>query len=293
MPYPKRFHLQGGLFHVIARSNRGEQIVLDSEDCLNLLTIIESLKHKFPFTLYAYALMPHHIHLLIKTQTLPLPALMQRILTAHTKNLNSRYKKRGHLFAGRYSAILCQPKLLPELIRYINLHPCRSQIGRHPDSWPWTSHYDYMDRRRWSLVNLRQGWALFGRDKKRAIATYERFLLTGLKMGHRPDFYPPRQTPILGDPAFVQKQQHLINGKKGIDAEGPSKNQSSLSALAQKHCPAIPLALLRSPSRSHPLSSARGRLILAALKDGHRPSALAAFLNLSPSAVSKILIRSL
>jgi REP element-mobilizing transposase RayT len=119
-----RIHFPGALYHVITRGNRRQGIFQDEKDLEQFLTYLSNCKNRFPFCLYAYALMQNHLHFLIEVGEIPLSRIMQSLLFGYAHYFNRRYREVGHLFQGRYKAILCdKDAYLLELVRYIHLNP--------------------------------------------------------------------------------------------------------------------------------------------------------------------------
>ena len=102
-----RIEYPGAFYHVIARGNRKEPIFLNDEDRKNLLDRLKGYKNRYSFILYAYVLMDNHIHLLMETREIPLSKVMQGVLQSYTQWYNKKYQTVGHLFQGRYKAMLC------------------------------------------------------------------------------------------------------------------------------------------------------------------------------------------
>jgi REP element-mobilizing transposase RayT len=134
------------LYHVISRGNRRQGIFLDAKDLQRFLTYLSDCKNRFPFRFYAYALMKNH-HLLIEVEEIPLSSIMQSLLFGYARYFNRRYGEVGHLFQGRYKAILCdKDAYLLELVRYIHLNPVRAKIVRGPEDYVWTGHLSYLGK---------------------------------------------------------------------------------------------------------------------------------------------------
>ncbi len=96
---------------------------------MDFLDRLKKLCESEALSIYAWALMSNHFHLLVRTGNIPLSKTMRRLLTGYVVNYNRRYKRYGHLFQNRYKSILCEedPYLL-ELTRYIHLNPLRGGI---------------------------------------------------------------------------------------------------------------------------------------------------------------------
>jgi putative transposase len=165
-----RIHFPGALYHVITRGNRRQGIFLDEKDLQRFLTYLSDCKSKFPFHLYAYALMENHLHLLIEVEEIPLGSIMQSLLFGYTRYFNRRYGQVGHLFQGRYKAILCDkdPYLL-ELVRYIHLNPVRAKILKRPEEYVWTGHLSYLGKRGEDLID--EGFVLDQLSDNRSLAS--------------------------------------------------------------------------------------------------------------------------
>jgi putative transposase len=103
-----RIEIAGGLYHIITRGNNRRRIFRSHDDLSKFLGFLELQKSRRPFYLYAYCLMPNHLHLLAEMHDAPISRVMHALLTAYSQYHNRKYQKVGHLFQGRYKAILCQ-----------------------------------------------------------------------------------------------------------------------------------------------------------------------------------------
>ena len=124
----------------MSRGNQGQLIFLDDGDRQRYLKLLKELPRQFGCKLYAYVLMDNHVHLLVEVGNLPLSKIMQNLQFRYTQQYNRRYRKVGHLFQGRYKAILCdRDNYLLELVRYIHLNPIRAGLVRRTDRYRWSS----------------------------------------------------------------------------------------------------------------------------------------------------------
>ncbi len=292
MPRALRIHFPGALFHVMTRGNAGQKIFLDRADYQAFLEILLSLKKQGPFLLYAYCLMTNHVHLLLEVNRFPLSLIMQRLLTRYSKHFNIRHKRLGHLFQGRYKAIFCQKDAyLQELIRYIHLNPVRAKLVKEPEAWRWSGHREYLGKKKGSLVDSRFPLSLFHPRLVISQELYAAFVRDGLGVGHNENYYPPQTLPCLGEETFVHEYRELVNRKE--QGGNPPKKPVPLERLVALPKARVSLEMLRSKSQVRKITTARIDFIMRALKEGHRPSLIAAFLGCSPSAVSKIVNRNL
>ncbi len=201
-----RIHYPGGLYHVIARGNRGLKVFRQDRDYRLYLKFLEEYKERFDFLLYAYVLMPTHLHLLIEVGEIPLSRLMQSLQFRYTRNYNLRYQSWGHLFQGRYKAILCEKdSYLIQLSAYIHLNPVRAKLVKDPSEYPWSSYREYLKGGKGEVVDSSFVLPQFSDNKGRAIREYVRFVKNQIPVGHREDLYQVRDQRFLGDEDFVER----------------------------------------------------------------------------------------
>jgi len=206
-----RIHYPGAFYHVIARGNQKQDIFLKKEDYKTCLTYLSECKAKYHFYLYAYALMRNHFHLLVEVKEVPLSKVMQVVQFRYTQYFNKRYGKVGHLFQGRYKAILCEKdSYLLELVRYIHLNPVRAKVVTDPEKYLWTSHQIYLNRTKSELVDQDLVLAQFSQRKAMAQQAYKRFVLQELQGKHEEKYYQVKDQRYLGDEKFIEQ----IEGKK-------------------------------------------------------------------------------
>jgi REP element-mobilizing transposase RayT len=125
-----RIEFEGALYHVITRGNQKQRIFRGTEDYERYLKILGDYKTRYDFALYAYVLMGSHVHLLMETKAVPLSRILQGINQSYTMYFNRRHTTVGHLFQGRYKAILCdQDSYLISLVKYIHMNPIRARVA--------------------------------------------------------------------------------------------------------------------------------------------------------------------
>lgn len=142
-----RVHFPGALYHVISRGNQRQQIFRSASDRSHYLQLLSRFHSRYGFRLYAYVLMGNHVHLLLETGPTPLSKIMQGLQQAYALYFNHKYRLVGHLFQGRYKALLCdRDSYLLELVRYLHLNPVRSMLVKDPSLYPWSSHGAYLGK---------------------------------------------------------------------------------------------------------------------------------------------------
>jgi putative transposase len=191
MPRQPRLDAPGTLHHVIGRGIKRDKIFRNRGDREDFLDRLAKLCEAKALSVYAWALLGSHFHLLVRSRNESLSHSMRKLLTGYVVNFNRKYKRYGHLFQNRYKSILCEedPYLL-ELTRYIHLNPLRARMVkglRELRVYPWTGHSAIMEKqeRRWQDVGAVLGY--FGRRKKGAIVAYENYVREGIEKGRRPE----------------------------------------------------------------------------------------------------------
>jgi REP element-mobilizing transposase RayT len=191
---------------VIARGNRKQGVFLDEKDFKQFLAYVVNCKNRFSFRLYAYALMQNHLHFLIEVGEVPLSRIMQSLLFAYASYFNRRYGEVGHLFQGRYKAILCdKDTYLLELVRYIHLNPVRASIAEGPEDYVWTGHLSYLGKGGRDLID--EGFVLdqFGASRSLARRRYRQFVGEGISGGHEEKYYQVKDQRYLGENGFIDR----------------------------------------------------------------------------------------
>jgi len=141
MPRVARILLDNACYHVINRGNQKQNIFQEEPDFEKYLEILRHYKKKYNFKLYAYCLMPNHIHLVIDIRkTSDLAKIMQGLTQTYTVWFNNKYNKVGRLWQGRFKSMLIQKdKYLIDCLRYIELNPVRADITSSPADYSWSS----------------------------------------------------------------------------------------------------------------------------------------------------------
>jgi putative transposase len=201
-----RLHYAGALYHVMVRGNSGQDIFADDADRNRFYLFLKEGVEKFGHRIHAFCLMKNHVHLALQVGEKPLSRIMQHLCFRYTQWVNSRQKKVGHLFQGRYKAILVDAdEYLAELVRYIHLNPVRAKLVKDPEKYLWSGHRAYIGQE--NLPWLTTDWVLsqFGRRLRSARARYGEFVHYGRKEGHRREFHGGAEGGrILGSVSFVE-----------------------------------------------------------------------------------------
>ena len=216
MARPLRLEYAGALYHVTARGNHQEDIYEDDDDRLAFLSVFEDVCQRYNWVCHAYCLMSNHYHLLIETPDANLSKGMRQLNGVYTQSFNRNHKRVGHLFQGRYKAILVEKdNYLLELSRYIVLNPVRATMVRSAREWPWSSYRAMVGQIK-NPAFLEVNWVLsaFGKRKKNAITAYKKFIAEGK---NQPSPWSELRNQIyLGGESFVEKMQSIIDSDKEL-----------------------------------------------------------------------------
>ena len=205
MVRPLRIEYPGGVYHVTSRGNRREEIFLSNDDKELFLRILGDTCEKNRWYCHAYCLMSNHYHLLIETPLGNLSKGMQYLNGVYTQKFNRVHQRVGHVFQGRYKAILVEKdSYLLELSRYIVLNPVRAKMVSSASKWPWSSYLftiNELTPPKWLNVNILL--ESFNPNKTTAIGQYKQFVDDGVN-GESPWSNLKNQI-YLGSDEFVNK----------------------------------------------------------------------------------------
>jgi REP element-mobilizing transposase RayT len=219
MARPLRLEFEGALYHVTSRGDRREPIFEDDTDRRRLLEIVEQGMKRFDAAVFAYCLMGNHYHFVLHTHQPNLSRLMRHINGVYTQAYNRRHRKVGHLFQGRFKAVLVdKDAYLLEVCRYVDLNPVRAGMVRRPQDWTWSSyraHTGKVDAPVWldSAVLHRQ---LAPRAPRReGSGRYALFVAEGRDVKLWEEALSGQI--YLGDEAFVQRMQAYAASPDAVD----------------------------------------------------------------------------
>ena len=216
MARPLRLEFSGALYHVTSRGNRQEAIYETDTDRENFLTILSEVCKRYHWLCHAYCLMDNHYHLLIETPEGNLSQGMRQLNGKYTQSFNRTHQRAGHVFQGRYKAILVdKDSYMLELCRYIVLNPVRAGMVRSAKDWQWSSY-----RAMIGLKNTPE-WletdgvlSNFAGHKAEAVKAYKHFVSQG--RGQASPWEALRNQVFLGNEHFVESMQCLLSNNQKI-----------------------------------------------------------------------------
>lgn len=203
-----RIEFAGACYHAFGRGNARQDVFLSPADFDGFLDLLGETCLRFDWHCHAHCLMPNHYHLLIQTRGPTLSAGMRHLIGVYTQRFNRRHRRVGHLFQGRFKALLVQDeRYLLELARYIVLNPVRAKLVDDVAGWRWSSFA-------WSVgKRAAPAWAspdpLLRRldaDPNRAARVFTRFL----SLAHETPAIGWSQDGVLGDGGFKKSQRTRV-----------------------------------------------------------------------------------
>jgi putative transposase len=216
---PRRLRLQypDAIYHLMARGNGRQDIVCDDVDRDRLLQHLGRTAVRCSWSIYAFAIMSNHLHIVLKTPQPNLSRGMQAFLSAYANGWSRRHRFSGHVFQGRYRTELVEDETyLWTVTRYVHLNPVRCRLVEHPAAWAWSSYPGYAHRRRrleWVAYDeLLASWggAFGGPDPATA---YRRYVTAGLSEPPESPWTEAYHGWILGSRAFIDRLGAMVRGK--------------------------------------------------------------------------------
>jgi len=315
MPRSARLDAPGVLHHVIGRGIEKTKIFLNDGDRIDFIARLAKLVREGAIDVFAWALLPNHFHLLLRTKNLPLSSAMRKLLTGYVVNFNKRHRRHGHLFQNRYKSIVCQEDpYLRELVRYIHLNLLRAGIVKDIEELnrcPWSGHSAVMGKVKRQWQECEYALALFGNNRTRR-RNYLKYIEEGIPLGRRPELVggglirsiggwsevvslrgrgekQASDQRILGDSEFVQE---VVSGlddlvKRNLRLSGQRMGIDKLAeTVCKKHD--VSLGELRSGSRRHPVVKARQIISWIAVRElGYSGADVARYLGVTNSCVTR------
>ena len=228
MARPIRIEFPGAVYHITARGNERKEIFLDAQDRNDFIEILALVVERFGWRCHTYCLMGNHYHLLIETPKGNVSKGMRQLNGVYAQNFNRKYKRVGHLFQGRYKAILVEKEAyLLELSRYIVLNPVKARFVEQVEEWPWSSYRAIIGENQ-KPGFLTTDWILeqFGKNKKKSINAYKTFVISGAEVEFPLDEIVGQL--ILGSEKFLRDINRHIGEKNIVEiSEYPREQRLS------------------------------------------------------------------
>jgi putative transposase len=286
MPRKPRIEFSDAFYHVIVRGNQKQRVFKDAADFQKYLLTLTVYKNRTGCRIYAHVLMNNHLHLLIETKDIPLSKVMQGVNQTYTMYFNRRYRTVGHLFQGRYKAIVCDREAyLLGLLKYIHQNPLRAKIVDRLDQYPWSSHHAYTGKNNpLGLVDTDQVLRMFSESKARSRTKYRQFMSEEETL-NKAAVYATVDQRLQGDETFIEAVQQKSEQPVEKEKKGKTFTLAAIARAAQEQL-GITLDDLRSATKQARVMAGRRLLSVVAKTYGYKGKEIAEFLRKDPSAVT-------
>ncbi|MBI3795359.1 MAG: transposase [Deltaproteobacteria bacterium] len=229
MARPLRLEIPGAVYHLTSRGNARQEIYRDVVDRETFLALLGQVCTQWRWQCYAYCLMNNHYHLVVETLDGRLAAGMRQLNGVYTQHFNRLHRRTGHLFQGRYKAILVERESsLLTVLRHVVLNPVRARLVRRPERWRWSSYraaVGLAPAPNW--LQVAWVWSQFSQRPHIARQRYATFVAEGL--GQPSVWTQLRQQIFLGSEEFVTTLQNKL---------GPERDLSEIPREQRRNPPA-------------------------------------------------------
>ena len=212
MARPLRILYEGAFYHVTARGNERRKVFLSHTDYEKFLSYLTEAINKYGVLVHAFVLMTNHYHLLVETPKANLSSFMHTLNSAYTTYFNIKRYRSGHLFQGRYKAILVDAdNYFLELSRYLHLNPVRAGMTEKPEDYPYSSFHAYLFLKEETIVFRELIWDMVSSERKKAPQRYREFVASALLEKPGNPFEKVYGGAILGGKAFIKEVLQRLN----------------------------------------------------------------------------------
>ena len=216
MSRPLRIEFAGALYHVTSRGNGRKPIFRNDQDRLSFLEVLYKVNRRYHWLCHAYCLMSNHYHLIIETPEGNLSRGMRQLNGVYTMYFNRRHRTVGHVFQGRYKAILVEKEsYLLEVCRYVVLNPVRAGLVERPEGWDWSSYRGTAGFHK-PHRSLTTDWILgqMGKRRREAFKRYRAYVREGI--GGGTIWKKVKGQSILGEDDFIDQFISHVRGYEEV-----------------------------------------------------------------------------
>jgi putative transposase len=287
MARKQRYHIPGAFYHVMLRGNDGQAIFSDDNERCRICLLIQEGVERYGHRIHAFCLMGNHIHLLIQVGAISLSKIIHNLTFRYSQFFNGRYQKVGHLFQGRFKAILIQEKTyFLRLLRYIHMNPVRAHLVQEPEDYPWSGHSAYLGQMEFVWLTTEYGLKKFADRLDEGRLQYRNYVLKceseeGL-MELRKGFCDGQ---ILGEDYFIEDVRNSLKEASTLEIPLPV----ILKTICQVYD--VDEKALASPQSTYHLSLARGAATAFARKQGRSLVEMAKIFKRDESSLSRSMKR--
>jgi putative transposase len=278
-----RTEYDGAFYHINQRGNNRKAIFLDPEEKAFYLDLVSKYKKQYAFKLLGYVLMDNHYHLLIQAGPEPLNKIMHRINSLYSRFYNKKNDHSGHVFSDRYAAGLIQDeRYLFSVLRYIHWNPVRAGLSPDAESYKWSSDRAYRNNKD-PLVDVDYILSIFSPDDAIAHKTYKQMMRVSPEEEEKYE-----EVSLIGDESFMRSIKDSFQSKKEQN-ELQTSRKSLAHLLSATGASDADIGLIKGGSRKRHLKPYKISYFLAAASEGYTLKEIGGFVNISDSAVNKLI----
>ncbi|HVN96683.1 MAG TPA: transposase [Syntrophorhabdaceae bacterium] len=226
MARPLRIEYANALYYITSKGNEKRSIFVTEKDYQRFKECLKEAEDRYGFVIHCYVLLKKEYHLIAGTPKANLSNVMHHINGSYAAYFNQRKHRRGHLFRGRFKAVLIDPdNYILELSRYLHLMPVKANVVKRPERYRFSSYKSYIYKTRDELVH---------RDLIRRMAPlkkYKRFIDSAKGVELKNPFDDVFKSSVLGDRPFVNKIMRKldIEANKHKTVDRPRASAASVS----------------------------------------------------------------
>ena len=278
MARPRRIHSEGGIYHAMTRGDGGRRLFADEADYAAFMELLARAKQRFRFDMYAYCLMPTHLHLLLRVSAISVSVIMHWLQLMYAKKFNRIRERWGHVFQDRFKAPRCRSdRQLLTLLRYIHRNPVRGGLVESAGRWPWSGHQGLVGARMVPLLDKDFPLSMFSSDEKEAMRLYDE--LVRKEPGDDSDEAPPSAYLIPSRPEPLPLERRTVTAQE---------EDWRITADEEASSAGISTADLLGDDRGRTMAQARHAFIRRLVFGGWKPTRVADILGCSPALISKV-----
>jgi len=284
MARPLRIEYPGAFYHVTSRGNEQREIFKSKKDRVQFLHYLETATERYGAAILIYCLMDNHYHLLLETPKGNLSQIMRHINGAYTTYFNVKRKRAGHLFQGRYKAILVEAdEYAEELSRYIHLNPVRAGIVERPEDYIWSSYRAYIGQEKapeWLATDFIL--AYFDKKISSARKKYQKFVEDGIGGLDKSPLFDAVASTLLGSVCFIREITERYLERKVNDRDLPALRALNGKPVIESILETVTSGAIKDESLRKKMS-----LYLCCKYSGAKLKEIGTYFNMRESAVSQ------
>jgi REP element-mobilizing transposase RayT len=275
MGRPRRIHAEGGIYHAMTRGDGGRRLFADEADYAAFMELLARAKQRFRFDMYAYCLMPTHLHLLLRVSAISVSVIMHWLQLMYAKKFNRIRGRWGHVFQDRFKAPRCRDdRHLLALLRYIHRNPVRGGLVESAGQWPWSGHQGLVGARLDPLVDKGFPLSMFSSEDEEAMRLYDELV---------------RETPGEDSDEAPLSAYLSPSRPKALSREHrPQEEDWRKAADEEASIAGISTADLLGDDRGRNMAQARHAFIRRMVIGGWKPTRVADLLGCSPALISQV-----